>query len=111
MKDSEKIKEIEEIEEIVNNMSKEDILNFFKNLKSGLAEQTDDIIAHQVNFEVACVEGDYVKVEKMLKDVKYLSKKQDYINDQIEYVEEEIEMHGNTEGLTKVLEILRSYCK
>lgn len=47
--------EIENVEEKVNNMSKTDILNFLDNLKNELEEHTDEIIHHQVDFEVACV--------------------------------------------------------
>lgn len=101
--------EIENIEKKVNNMSKTDILNFLDNLKNDLEEHTDEII-HQVDFEVACVEGEYEKVKKLLNEVPFLSKYKSYIEDQIEYVEEEIDTNGKTEELEKVLEFLRSYC-
>ena len=102
--------EIENAEEKVNNMSKTDILNFLDNLKNELVEYTDEVLHHQVDFEAACVEGEYEKVKKLLNEVPFLSKYKSYIEDQIEYVEEEIDTNGKTEELEKVLEILRSYC-
>ncbi len=102
--------EIESFEEKVNNMSKTDILNFLDDLKNEIEEHTDEIIQHEVDFEVACVEGDYEKVKKLLSEVPFLSKYKSYIKDQIEYVEEEIYTNVKTEELEKVLEILKLFC-
>jgi hypothetical protein len=85
-------------------MDKVSILKFLENTLKDL-NRSAGYEGEEIEFECACVDGEYKIVEKMISEVPCLSYK-DYLQKQIEYVEEANKR--KSKGRNKVLEILKN---
>ena len=97
-----------------------DALAFFKDQLKQIEEINCEL---EVDFECACADGDFEKVEKLLDTVPYYTKNPDYIKDILEFSEDTLNYvyDDNIKGMVnrdindpkrknieKVFEILRT---